>query len=113
MEANDVAIVTGGTVLWLVGFVVLLPFHGWLSENGYTDWLWTCLAGFGLGLIGIWYCRARRDAIARSRAAEAAAAQAPTGTGTSETTALRATDGPSATGNASADSAEAPSAKAE
>ncbi|MFC1400377.1 MULTISPECIES: DUF2530 domain-containing protein [Streptacidiphilus] len=73
MEANDVAIVTGGTVVWLVGFVVLLPFHGWLSDHGDTKWLWTCLAGFGLGLIGIWYCRARRDAIRRSQAAGAAA----------------------------------------
>src|SRR5690349_5612120 len=41
MEANDVAIVTGGTVLWLVGFVVLLPFHGWLADHGDTKWLWT------------------------------------------------------------------------
>jgi hypothetical protein len=72
MEANDVAIVTGGTVLWLVAFVVLLPFHGWLSQHGHTRWLWTCLVGFGLGLIGIWYCRARRAAIARSdRSADA------------------------------------------
>ena len=76
MEANDVAIVTGGTVLWLVAFVVLLPFHGWLSRHGHTDWLWTCLAGFGLGLIGVWYCRARRAAIARSR--ESAAEAEPT-----------------------------------
>ena len=68
MEADDVAIVTGGTVLWLVGFLVLLPFHGWLSDHGDTKWLWTCLAGAALGLVGIWYCRARRAAIARSRA---------------------------------------------
>jgi len=70
MEANDVAIVTGGTVLWLVAFLVLLPFHGWLAAHGHTNWPWICLAGFGLGLIGVWYCRARRDAIARSNAAE-------------------------------------------
>ncbi|MFC1413869.1 DUF2530 domain-containing protein [Streptacidiphilus sp. N1-12] len=79
MEANDVAIVTGGTVLWLVGFLVLLPFHSRLSAHGDIKWLWTCLAGFGLGLIGIWYCRARREAIARSRAA---AAEAPAATET-------------------------------
>ena len=71
MEANDVAIVTGGTVLWLVAFVALLPFHSWLSAHGHGDWPWICLAGFGLGLIGVWYCRARRDAIARSRQAAA------------------------------------------
>ena len=93
MEADDVAIVTGGTVLWLIGFLVLLPFHGWLSAHGDTKWLWTCLAGAALGLIGIWYCRARRDAIARSRTAEAASAGAPaTGAPSAETTAA---DGPS------------------
>ncbi|MHA6762420.1 DUF2530 domain-containing protein [Streptacidiphilus sp. PAMC 29251] len=76
MEANDVAIVTGGTVLWLVAFLVLLPFHSRLSSHHDIKWLWTCLTGTALGLIGIWYCRARRDAIARSRAAEAEAAGA-------------------------------------
>jgi hypothetical protein len=63
MEANDVAIVTGGTVLWLVGFLVLIPFHSSLSAHGRGTWPWICLAGFGLGLIGIWYCRGRRRAI--------------------------------------------------
>jgi hypothetical protein len=86
MEANDVAIVTGGTVVWLVAFLVLLPFHARLSANGDTKWLWTCLAGFGLGLIGIWYCRARRDAIARSRAAASAAETARTADGTATQT---------------------------
>ncbi|MFJ6216947.1 DUF2530 domain-containing protein [Streptomyces sp. NPDC092296] len=76
LEANDVAIVTGGTVLWFVGFLVLIPFHTRLSHSGHGLWPWTCLAGAGLGLIGIWYCRGRRDAIRRSRAA---AEDAPTG----------------------------------
>ncbi|WP_377270694.1 DUF2530 domain-containing protein [Peterkaempfera sp. SMS 1(5)a] len=69
LEANDVAIVTGGTVLWFVGFLVLIPFQGRLSDAGHGLWSWTCLAGAALGLIGIWYCRARRDAIRRARAA--------------------------------------------
>ncbi|WP_369405603.1 DUF2530 domain-containing protein [Streptacidiphilus neutrinimicus] len=68
MEANDVAIVTGGTVVWLIGFLVLLPFHSSMAAHGRGDWQWICLAGFGLGLIGIWYCRARRDAIRRDTA---------------------------------------------
>jgi hypothetical protein len=74
MEANDVAIVTGGTVLWLVGFLVLLPFHSTMAAHGRGDWQWICLAGFGLGLIGIWYCRARRAAL-RRHAMERAATQ--------------------------------------
>ena len=69
LEANDVAIVGGGTALWFVAFLALLPFHGTLADHGRGDWQWICLAGAGLGLIGLWYCRARRDAIARDRAA--------------------------------------------
>ncbi|MFJ9519223.1 DUF2530 domain-containing protein [Kitasatospora sp. NPDC101801] len=67
LEANDVAIVGGGTVLWFVGFLVLIPFKGSLEQHGHGSWPWICLTGAGLGLIGLWYCRARRDAIRRSR----------------------------------------------
>ncbi|MGW6913489.1 DUF2530 domain-containing protein [Kitasatospora sp. NPDC054939] len=80
LEANDVAIVGGGTVLWFVAFLVLLPFRGSLDDHGYGNWPWICLAGAGLGLIGLWYCRARRDAINRSRAA-AEPAPGPGGAG--------------------------------
>ncbi|MFE4976314.1 DUF2530 domain-containing protein [Kitasatospora sp. NPDC056651] len=76
LEANDVAIVGGGTVLWFVAFVALLPFRSTLSAHGHGTWPWICLSGGLLGLIGLWYCRARRDAIARSRAAEAAGSTA-------------------------------------
>ncbi|MDH6126239.1 DUF2530 domain-containing protein [Kitasatospora sp. GP82] len=69
LEANDVAIVGGGTVLWFVAFLVLLPFHNSLQRSGHGNWPWICLAGGCLGLIGLWYCRARRDAIRRSREA--------------------------------------------
>ena len=49
-----------GSLLFLVAFVVLLPFHGQLEEADKTWWLWTCLAGFGLGVIGWDYCRRRK-----------------------------------------------------
>ncbi len=67
LEANDVAIVTGGTILWLVLFLVQLPFYGWFSDHGHAWWIWCCAAGAGLGCIGILYVRSRRDAIRRSR----------------------------------------------
>ncbi|WP_035846471.1 DUF2530 domain-containing protein [Kitasatospora azatica] len=70
MEANDVAIVGGGTALWFLGFVVLLPFQHTLSAHNHGNWPWICLSGGLLGLIGLWYCRARRAAIQRDRAAE-------------------------------------------
>jgi len=73
LEANDVAIVGGGTVLWFVAFVALLPFKGSLEAHGHGTWPWICLSGGLLGLIGLWYCRSRRDAIRRARAAEAGA----------------------------------------
>jgi hypothetical protein len=41
--------------------VLLLPFYGGLVANDKTWWLWTCLAGFGLGVIGWDYCRRRRN----------------------------------------------------
>lgn len=74
LEANDVAIVGTGTALWFVAFLVLLPFHSTLQAHGHGNWPWVCLSGGLLGLIGVWYCRARRDAILRSRAAQDAPA---------------------------------------
>jgi hypothetical protein len=42
-----------GIVLWAVLGLVLLPFHGWLSAHGHLNWLWTCVAGFLLGFVGL------------------------------------------------------------
>lgn len=74
-EANDVAIVGTGTALWFLGFVVLVPFQGWLSDHGHGTWPWICLAGGLLGLIGLKYCTARRAAIRRARASAAEAVE--------------------------------------
>ena len=62
LEGNDVAIVTAGTIIWFVLFLVQLPFYGWYADHGRAWWIWTCLAGAGLGLLGLWYVRARRAA---------------------------------------------------
>ncbi|MER5226454.1 DUF2530 domain-containing protein [Streptomyces flaveus] len=70
LEGPVVATVTGGAILWFVLFLAQLPFYGWLDDHGHLWWLWTCLAGAGLGLIGIWYVR-RRDAAIKRAAAEA------------------------------------------
>jgi hypothetical protein len=42
-----------GTVIWLVAFIVLLFFIPTLQANDAMVWLWTCLAGFVLGLLGL------------------------------------------------------------
>ncbi|WP_329559686.1 DUF2530 domain-containing protein [Streptomyces uncialis] len=69
LEGPVTATVTGGTILWFVLFLVQLPFYGWFDEHGHLWWVWTCLAGAGLGLIGIWYVRKRDAAIKRDAAA--------------------------------------------
>ncbi len=75
LEGPIVPTVVGGTILWFALFLVQLPFYGWFDDHGHTWWLWTCLAGAGLGLIGIWYVR-RRDAAIKN-AASAQEAQEP------------------------------------
>ncbi|MFD7342490.1 DUF2530 domain-containing protein [Streptomyces violascens] len=72
LEGPVVATITGGTILWFVLFLVQLPFYGWFDDHGHLWWVWTCLAGGGLGLIGIWYVRGRDAAIKRHAAQQAA-----------------------------------------
>ncbi len=64
LDVTGVRTVTVGTVIWLVAFVALLPFYSTLQDHGRDWWLWTCLAGFGLGLLGLEYCRRRRRHLA-------------------------------------------------
>ena len=69
-DVDGVRTVAIGTVMWAVAFVVLALFREELDEVGMGWWLWTCLAGVGLGLLGLEYTRKRRDAIARARLGE-------------------------------------------
>lgn len=62
LDVDGVRTVEVGVGIWLVAFVALLPFYGTLQDTGRVWWLWTCLAGFGLGLFGLEYCRRRRRA---------------------------------------------------
>jgi hypothetical protein len=64
LDVDGIRTLIVGTALWGVAFVALLPFYGRLDEQGRAWWLWTCLAGFGLGLMGLEVCRRRahRDA---------------------------------------------------
>jgi hypothetical protein len=61
-----------GTGLWAVAFCVLVVFRDQLADEGLGWFLWTCLAGLGMGLLGLEYTRKRRDAIARARLQEEA-----------------------------------------
>ncbi|MFF5305232.1 MULTISPECIES: DUF2530 domain-containing protein [unclassified Streptomyces] len=77
LEGPIVPTIIGLTILWFVLFLVQLPFYGWFDDHGHLWWVWTCLAGAGLGLIGIWYVRGR-DAALKRMAAEAAASATET-----------------------------------
>lgn len=66
LDVDGVRTVAVGTGLWLLAFLLMLPFYGRLQETDRSWWLWTCVAGFGLGIIGLGYCRRRRN---RRRAA--------------------------------------------
>ncbi|KUL37167.1 hypothetical protein ADL22_22515 [Streptomyces sp. NRRL F-4489] len=77
LEGPVVGTITGGTALWFVLFLVQLPFYGWYADHGHTWFLWTCLAGGGLGLVGVWYVRRRDAAIKRAAAAAATGTPAP------------------------------------
>ena len=59
---NSRRIVAVGTAIWFVGFVALLPFYSWLGHHHHRVWLWTCLAGWILGLIGYLTVRRHRAA---------------------------------------------------
>jgi Protein of unknown function (DUF2530) len=72
LDVDGVRTVEVGTALWLIGFLALLPFYGRLEDSGNEWWLWTCLAGFGLGLFGLEFCRRRRKARTEVRDAETA-----------------------------------------
>lgn len=53
VQMNARRVVAVGTTLWFIAFVALLPFYGWLGRHDHRIWLWTCLAGWVLGIIGL------------------------------------------------------------
>ena len=63
LDLSGIPSVITGIVLWAVSFVVLLLLRGHLKNNDLDWWLWVPVAGFGLGLIGLWYCKRRWAAI--------------------------------------------------
>jgi hypothetical protein len=61
LDLSGIPSVITGIVLWAVAFVVLFFFRHDLADDDW--WLWVPVAGFGLGLIGLWYCNRRWNAI--------------------------------------------------
>jgi uncharacterized protein DUF2530 len=61
LDVDAVNVVIFGTAVWALAFVVVLLLGDRVGDE--AQWLWTCGTGFGLGLIGVYYCRRRRDAL--------------------------------------------------
>ncbi|HVQ90435.1 MAG TPA: DUF2530 domain-containing protein [Mycobacteriales bacterium] len=77
LDVDAVWPVAAGTALWFLGFLVLLPFRQRLIDHGHELWLWTCLAGGGLGLIGLPMCLRQRTLTRQSRALPPSPTTAP------------------------------------
>ena len=60
-------IVVPGTIAWFVAFVGLLFFTDSLRTHHAMTWLWTCLAGWILGLVGLAIYGWQRSAARRGR----------------------------------------------
>ena len=60
LDVDGTRTVAVGSVLFLLAFALMLPFYARLEDAGRSWWVWTCLCGFGLGIVGWGYCRRRR-----------------------------------------------------
>lgn len=63
---DDRRTVLAGTMLWLVLLLVALLARDQLAEAGRTWWIWTCLTGAVLGVLGLAHLH-RREVRRRSR----------------------------------------------
>ena len=59
LDVDGVSAMAAGTIVWAVALVVLLiTGTTFASDNGW--WLWVCIVGMAIGVIGIAYTRRRR-----------------------------------------------------
>jgi hypothetical protein len=81
LEGNDVIITVAGTAAWAVALIVLFLLRSQLPSSSHW-WIWTCLAGFGLGLFALIYVPRLKRSRARAAARRSADAETAAGAGT-------------------------------
>jgi hypothetical protein len=59
LDVTGTRTIAVGTAGWCIALVVLLAYSSTLRADERMWWLWTCVAGIGLGLFGLSYCRRR------------------------------------------------------
>jgi len=64
LDVDGVAAIMVGTFVWGVALLACLLLRDQLSAGGRGWWVGACLAGFLLGLPGLWFVRRRRAAYA-------------------------------------------------
>jgi type VI protein secretion system component VasK len=74
LEANDRLVTAVITAAWVIALISVLVLRPHLAPDQ-RWWVWTCVAGAGMGLFGLWYVpRLQRS---RARAAERRAQAQP------------------------------------
>ncbi len=61
LDTDGVAAIAIGTAMFAMALVVTLLFSKSLIERDATWWIWVCVAGFGLGILGTAYVVRRRS----------------------------------------------------
>jgi hypothetical protein len=59
LDVTGMRTITVGTLFFLVAGLALLPFLDDLRADDRVWWIWVCVAGFGLGVFGYFYCLRR------------------------------------------------------
>jgi len=62
VQVDSARIILTGTVAWGIALVTLLIMWSWVQRHHHQQWIWTCVAGIGLGLAGLLLVRRHRSA---------------------------------------------------
>ena len=71
LEGNDFVITAAGTLVWGVALIIVLALWHHIPPGSHW-WIWTCAAGFGMGLFALAYVPHLKRSRARAAARRAA-----------------------------------------